>query len=383
VILNENQLKTVRSLDTIRRDLDGRFVGRKQAVAMLILAIVAREHMLLVGPPGTAKTDLIQRFADLIQARRFNYLLTRFTEPSEIFGPLDFESFQAGSYRVKTEDMLPDAEVVFLDEVFQGSSAILNTLLTLINERRFHNGSKPERTPLISMFGASSELPEDPGLHAFSDRFLLRLRVEPVGGTRLSELLDRGWEQERDRLLDSADPPMLQIDDLSALSRVLPDVNLQPVRQVLADLVGDLLAQGVTLSDRRIVRSQKLVAAATVLREDGTARPRDLWPLAHLWTEESDADVVSDAVHERVAADGGEVLTVRRTTAELEMLAQHEARQVLDRQGVTPRGTVIITLRAINKLLTEARGQHPAARATHDLIRSERDRVSLLLDQQD
>jgi MoxR-like ATPase len=350
---------------------------------MLLLAVVAREHMLLIGPPGTAKTDLIQRFANLIQAKRFSYLLTRFTEPSEIFGPLDFESFQAGSYRIKTEDMLPDAEVVFLDEVFQGSSAILNTLLTLINERRFHNGAKAERAPLISLFGASSELPEDPALLAFSDRFLLRLRVAPVGPSRLTELLDRGWEQERERLLDGGEPPMLRIEDLLALSEVLGDVDLRPVLPVLTDLIGDLLAQGVTLSDRRIVRSQKLVAAAAVLREDGAAHPRDLWPLAHLWTEESDADAVGQAVHERVTADGGEPLLARRSPAELAALAQHEARQVLDRQGAVARGSVIATLRAINELLTEARSQHPAAHDTHDLIRAQRDRVSLLLDQQD
>ena len=107
--LSEKQLRTVRTLDTVRRELAERFVGRPTRSTLLLLAVVAREHMLLIGPPGTAKTDLIQRFADLIQAKRFSYLLTRFTEPSEIFGPLDFESFQAGSYRIKTEDMLPDA----------------------------------------------------------------------------------------------------------------------------------------------------------------------------------------------------------------------------------------------------------------------------------
>lgn len=381
--LSERQLRTVRSLDAVRRDLDERFVGRGDAITLLQLAVVAREHMLLIGPPGTAKTDLIQRFADLIQARQFTYLLTRFTEPSEIFGPLDFESFQAGSYRIKTEEMLPDAEVVFLDEVFQGSSAILNTLLTLINERRFHNGAKAERTPLISLFGASSELPEDPALHAFSDRFLLRLRVTPVGTSRLAELLDRGWEQERQRLLDGGEPPMLRIEDLLALSQALGDVDLRPVLPALADLIGDLLAQGVTLSDRRIVRSQKLIAAAAVLREEGTARPRDLWPLAHLWTAESDADPVGQAVHERVTADGGEPLLAWRSPAELATLAQNEAKQVLDRQGAVARGSVIATLRAINELLTEARTQHPAAHATHDVIRAQRDRISLLLDQQD
>ena len=111
------------SSDAFRRTGRG---GRRRCWS---LAALCREHLLLIGPPGTAKTGLIERFCRTVGARPFSYLLTRFTEPSEIFGPLDVELFQAGSYQIKTEDMLPHAEIVFLDEVFQGSSAILNTLL--------------------------------------------------------------------------------------------------------------------------------------------------------------------------------------------------------------------------------------------------------------
>lgn len=379
---SERHLRTIRGLDAARRDVDARFVGRSDAAALLVLAIVAREHMLLIGPPGTAKTEMIQRFASLIQARRFSYLLTRFTEPSEIFGPLDFELFQAGSYRVKTEDMLPAAEVVFLDEVFQGSSAILNTLLSLINERRFHNGAHLEPTPLISMFGASSEVPDDSALQAFSDRFLLRLEVGPVGAAQLPELLDRGWERERSRPLEQSEPPLLLIQDVRELSDAVQYVDVEPVRGVLADLIGELLAQGVTLSDRRIVRAQKLVAAAALLREDGVATTRDLWPLAHLWTVQSDAPLVRDTVNERVTADGGEPLVRGRSPEQLQALAEHEARRVLERHGVVARGAVIAAIRTVNELLTEARTQHPAAYTPQKIIREWRDRVSLLLDQE-
>jgi MoxR-like ATPase len=175
---------------------------------------------------------------------------------------------------------------------------------------------------------------------------------------------------------------MLRVEDLRELSGVLRDVDLQPVRGMLADLIGELLAQGVTLSDRRIVRAQKLVAAAALLREDGTARPRDFWPLAHLWTEQSDAALLRDAVYERVIDDGGEPATARRSPAELAAIAQHEASLVLGRQGTVARGPVIAALRTINELLTDARTHHPAAHPTHELIRAQRDRVSVLLDQQ-
>lgn len=377
---SDQHRRVVRSLHAVQRELERRFVGRAAVVAALNVAVVAREHMLLLGPPGTAKTELLSRHARLIQARRFSYLLTRFTEPAEVFGPLDFELFQSGTYRIKTTDMLPEAEIVFLDEVFQGSSAILNTLLALINERRFHNGARIERTPLISLFGASSELPEDPALQAFSDRFLLRMQVEPVGGARLTELLELGWEQEQQRSVEGADPAMLRMDELTALTDLLPQVDLAPVRTTLADLLGELLAQGVTLSDRRIVRSQRLIAAAALLRESGTAAPRDLWPLAHLWTEATDAAALRDAVHERVTADGGEPITARRSPVELGTLAQHEASMVLNRSGTVPRGSVIAALRSINELLTDARTHHPAAFPTHEFIIQQRDRVSQLLE---
>ena len=133
----EQTVATIRRLETIERELGDRYVDRKEAIRLLALATVCREHVLLIGPPGTAKTGLVDQFCRSVGARQFRYLLTRFTEPSELFGPLDIEQFQAGSYRIRTENMLPEAEIVFLDEVFQGSSAILNTLLTLLNERRF------------------------------------------------------------------------------------------------------------------------------------------------------------------------------------------------------------------------------------------------------
>src|SRR5207248_2837021 len=107
--------KLVHRLDAIRQTLEARFVARAEAVRLLLLAAVCREHLLLLGPPGTAKPELITRFAELIDARHFRYLLTRFTEPAEIFGPLDFQRFRDGEYHVRTSGMLPEANVVFLD----------------------------------------------------------------------------------------------------------------------------------------------------------------------------------------------------------------------------------------------------------------------------
>ncbi|MEU8030077.1 AAA family ATPase [Streptomyces sp. NPDC049099] len=332
----QDTVDTIRDLEYVRRRLDGEFVGRDRAVRLLQLAVVCREHALLLGPTGTAKSELISAMARHIEARHFSYLLTRFTEPSEIFGALDFEQFRQGAYQVRTEGMLPTAELVFLDEVFQGSSAILNTLLTLLNERRYHNGARAENAPLISLLGATNEIPDDPGLTAFSDRFLIRLEVEPVGGTDLERLLQVGWEHETRRFTaavqaaeqargaNTAARPdahrtsgTVTVERLGRLTLRLRDVDLDPVLGEHRELVRQLLIQGVRLSDRRLVRSLKLVAGAALLRESRTAEPVDLWPLAHIWTDPADRTTVEEAVQAVVEKHGGEPARRRRPDHEI------------------------------------------------------------------
>src|SRR6478609_5578295 len=153
------------------RVMEQHFLDKQEVVRLMLISVVAGEHMLLIGPPGTAKSAMVRLFARLIDAQYFEYLLTRFTEPNELFGPVDIKAFREGTYTRKTESMLPDAEIVFLDEIFKSNSAILNALLSILNERKFSNGSKLMDVPLLSMFGASNEVPNDENLSAIFDRF--------------------------------------------------------------------------------------------------------------------------------------------------------------------------------------------------------------------
>ena len=125
----------------VGRALDERFLDKEELVRLLLVTLVAGEHMLIVGPPGTAKSALVRHLARLVDARYFEYLLTRFSEPNELFGPVDIKAFREGTYVRRVEAMLPDAEIVFLDEIFKSNSAILNSLLSILNERRFFTGS--------------------------------------------------------------------------------------------------------------------------------------------------------------------------------------------------------------------------------------------------
>ncbi|MBP7442582.1 MAG: AAA family ATPase, partial [Thauera sp.] len=138
--------------------LESGLVERRQVLRLSLLGAVAGEHTLLIGPPGTAKSALARRihlaFRD---ARYFERLLTRFTVPEELFGPLSIRALEEDRYERHVAGFLPDAEVAFIDEVFKANSAILNALLTLLNEREFDNGAGRLRCPLISVIGATNQ----------------------------------------------------------------------------------------------------------------------------------------------------------------------------------------------------------------------------------
>src|SRR5437667_845823 len=176
--------------------LKRRFVGRDEVIDLIALAVVAGEHLFLHGPPGTAKSALIHEFSTAVRGRTFEYLLTRFSEPNEIFGPIDLARLREGTVATVTAGMLPEAEFVFLDELFNANSAVLNNLLTVLNERVYRRGAETHRLPLLSLFSASNHLPEDEALRALFDHFLLRCHVRNLKPEAMPQLLRAGWALE-------------------------------------------------------------------------------------------------------------------------------------------------------------------------------------------
>ncbi|GIG19284.1 hypothetical protein Cch01nite_00080 [Cellulomonas chitinilytica] len=287
----------------VTRACDG-LVDREVLAEVVALCAVAGEHVLVIGPPGTGKSQVVRRIAGQLGGEYFEYLLGRFTEPSEVFGPVDLRRLREGVVEVETTGMLPEADVAFLDEVFLGSTAILNTLLGILNERSFRRGSTRVRVPLRVCVGASNSIPEETALAAFADRFLARVFVDPVADSRLEELLEAGWRGARAD--DDAAPADVAADEmlsvLDRLTRAADACDLSPVQPALATAVRRLRAAGVALTDRRAVRSQRLVAAAAVLDGRHVATTSDLWVLplvaptadAQATAREALADLVAD-----------------------------------------------------------------------------------------
>ncbi len=316
--LSKATVDSVRRLNRVADELKLLFSRRDTAVDLMQLALLCREHVLLLGPPGSAKSELVARFAAGVKARSFQYLLTRFTEPAELFGPIDLKAFRDGRFHVSTDGMLPTAEVAFLDEVFQASSAILNTLLTLVHERRFHNGPVMEEVPLLALFGASNSLPDDPTLRAFSDRFVLRLEVEPVGDESLRDLFDKGWALEVERIGEvEGGEPLINPRQLAGLYRQIPEIGIAQVLSQYEDTMRRLRAEGVVLSERRMVKGLKLIRGAALVEGREEADARDLWPLNHMWSRAEDVKIVRQVVQPVVEEAGGRALDTHRPLEDL------------------------------------------------------------------
>jgi MoxR-like ATPase len=164
-------------------------VERGTEIRLLLLATISQENILFLGPPGTAKSELALRLSRIFKSKYFERILTRFSVQEELFGPLSMKALEEDQFIRQTKGYLPECQVAFIDEIFKANSAILNSLLTILNERLFDNGNHRYRIPMICLVGASNELPESDELEALYDRFLFRKMVKQVSVTGFSTLI--------------------------------------------------------------------------------------------------------------------------------------------------------------------------------------------------
>ncbi len=267
--------------------LEAPFVGREEEAKVITLALMTKEHVILIGEPGTAKSALVRRAAELLNAKFFMYLLTKYTEPAELFGALDINALRQGIYRRITKDKLPESEIAFLDEIFNANSAILNALLSLLNERVIYDGYNVIKTPLRTLIAASNKVPDEPELEALYDRLLMRHFTKPIGEEHWSELLEASWALEFTSKWVVKEP-IMTISDLDTIYSYLPKVDTTAVKSKLLKLFMMLEEKGIHLTDRRKGKVLKLIAAHAMLNGRLKASEEDLIVLKYIAPRELD-----------------------------------------------------------------------------------------------
>jgi MoxR-like ATPase len=317
MLTNQSVLEASASLRAVIAATTKGLVEREALVEMVALSAVAEEHVLVIGPPGTAKSEAVRRIARATGGRYFEYLLGRFTEPSEIFGPVDLHKLKDGSVETDTLGMLPEADIAFLDEIFQGSTAILNTLLGILNERVFRRGHTNMRCPLRVCVGASNSLPEDAALAAFADRFLVRCFVDPIPDPMLEQLLESGWSLNQAPGIVTAG-----LNDIEVLTVAARQADMSGVRQRIAQALRTLRGAGITLTDRRAVRAQKLIAAAALMAGRDKPTEADLWPLIFVLPTREQQSLGRDSLRDLLSATENATLPVAAEEASLGPLAR-------------------------------------------------------------
>lgn len=296
--------KTLQNLLLVEELLNARFIGMNAHVRALILAVACGEPLLLVGPPGTAKSRLIRAFCGTIglidedgDSQRdedyFEYLLTPFTEPGELFGHYDISALHRGQGMIRMEaGMMQNARVVFLDEVFNASSAILNSILSFMNERLFHDRGQIRRVQMRCMFAATNDVPRGGDLRAVYDRFVLRSWVDNVNATSddIGALIQRGWRETygthtHKNLTSLLDEVKTLGDAIRAATTAIPATGDRPPSETkalfgnLAHLVKTARQHNASaVSNRRLVKLSYIMTVHRMLRavQEKTAPGRPL-----------------------------------------------------------------------------------------------------------
>lgn len=272
-------------LQELRKALKANFYERDEVVDGMLTALLAEENVFLLGKPGTAKSGLCSALCKSLQGNYFSWLVGKFTKPEELFGPYSLKSLEEGKYIRNVQGKMPEADVAFLDEIFKGSSAILNSLLSILNERTFFNDGQQD-VPLKIAFGASNEIPESEELAALYDRFAVRFVVERIHQDGNAEdLLKRAAGSAQ-----SQEVPQVDQGELETARRQAKEVAMNDdMINVMIKLRREIEGEGFYVSDRKWVQCISIVKAHAHLNERTQVEEDDFDVLGHvLWTNPDD-----------------------------------------------------------------------------------------------
>lgn len=263
-------------LQNFRGSLNASSLEREHVIDGLLATLLSQQNAFLLGAPGTGKSDLVRTICNGISgANYFGYLLTPTTDPSEIFGPVAVSKLLKDEYTRDVQGYLPDAHIAFTDELFRGSSAILNSLLTLLNERTFNNGKEVINTPIQSIVAATNSWPDEESLQAFADRFLFRPTVEFLKKPASKRLLD-SWAVGNETRPEVG--VHLTLPELKSLQQEAKDIKVsEEFLDKFVELWEMLATRAIVISDRRRVQILKFLKAWAVVQGDEELYPEHMY----------------------------------------------------------------------------------------------------------
>lgn len=280
-------------------EMNQAFVEREELIKLMQLAVTTGTNLLMLGPPGTAKSNITYDLCGRIEnANYFQWMLNKTSDPSEILGPFSVKAMENDRFLRITTGKLPEAHIAFMDEVFKSNAPTLNALLTIMNEHIFYNDGKANDIPLISMFAASNEPPEDESLDALYDRFIFRMNVQYVHDAANKKRMHSNYVDNRAGLLGLAGKTTITLEELQALQTASKAVKVpKDIINKFIRLISDLDRQAIHVSDRRQNECFKVMQGSAVLRGSNTVGLDDFRSLIYvLWEKEEHIPIIESTI---------------------------------------------------------------------------------------
>ena len=338
------------------------FIEREPVIHLLLVSLVARQHVVLLGPAGTGKTRLAKAFGTITGLHTWAKLVSSGTTPDEIFGGIKVDSLATGQYERNAAHRLPEAQIAILDEIFKSSDFLAGSYLDIMEERCWENGGHLVPAPLEMLIGLSNEMPDADGKAsaALWDRFAFRyvvsyIRDLPLWQAWLTDVATPGYQ-----------PPVLPVwlppEELAALRAAAAQVDVRPTLSLLAQVRTALAEDGLVVSDRRWALAVSAVRAEAALAGRSTATGTDLRILEHLlWEQPDDHPVVRHALYTIVAPLDLDALTLEDKAREemaLITAAENDGKRLL--QAADGSMNLAKLIKSAERLLHEAQGQGTA-----------------------
>ena len=294
-VLQSAQVK----MQQISVEMNQLFVERDELIKLMMLAITTGTNLLMLGPPGSGKSAVTYELCGRIEnAKYFQWMLNKTSDPSEILGPFSVKEMENDKFMRITTGKLPEAHIAFMDEIFKSNAPTLNALLTIMNEHMFYNDGKAVDVPLISMFGASNEGPEDESLDALYDRFIFRMSVNYVTDAANKKRMHSNYVDKRAGVLGLAGKTTITLEELLTLQKASRTVKVsKDIINKFIRLISDLSRQAIHVSDRRQNECFKIMQGSAILRGANAVGLDDFKSLIYvLWEKEEHIPIIESSI---------------------------------------------------------------------------------------